>query len=152
MSPRHFSQMSYVVLDEMFLESYAMCLLDLQIQHFLGVWKTSCKDAFKVSFSIALKTILLTCLKTVFVKSVLILYHYKRCLLDSYARYLLDLQIQHLLGVWKTSRRDILIVCMYVCMYVCGCVSLYVWNYENNRSSRLEVFCKKVFFEISQNS
>ena len=42
---------------------------------------------------------------------------------------------------------------MYItCIYVCGCVSPYVWNYENNRGSRLEVFCKKVFLEISQNS
>ena len=56
-------------------------------------------------FITVLKNTLLRCLKTNFAKS--LIQHYMRCLLESYAIYFLDLQIQHILGVSKTSYRDI---------------------------------------------
>ena len=37
MSQKHFSKMSYVALDEIFLDSFARCFLDLQILYILGI-------------------------------------------------------------------------------------------------------------------
>ena len=58
-----------------------------------------------LSLFYVLKNALLRCLRAAIAKS--LIQHYMRCLLDSFATYLLDLQIQHVLGVSKTSCRDV---------------------------------------------